>query len=345
MEQIASELSRGTKVKVARDSRERPLHCHHEKVVVVDDEVAFGGGMDLTHFAGDRYDTPDHVARAATGWHDCSSVLRGPIVGDVADHFRFRWQEVAKEPLPPPEPAAAVGDVELQLVRTVPEKIYDSLPRGDFRVLEAYTRSLRSAERLVYIENQFLWSPQIVDLLAEKLSDPPSDDFRLLLVLPSAPTTGKDDTRGQLAVLAEADDGAGRFLACSLYARSGARADPIYVHAKVAVVDDRWVTVGSANLNNHSLFNDSEVNVIACDPELARTTRWRLWSEHLELPLEEVSGDPTVLFEDRWQPIAKEQRARKEAGLPLTHRLVALPHVSKRSKRLLGPLQSLLVDG
>ena len=57
------------------------------------------------------------------------------------------------------------------------------------------------------------------------------------------------------------------------------------------------MTIGSANLNEHSLFNDSEVNVVVRDEELIRKTRLRLWSEHLELPEEEIDGDPAEVFE------------------------------------------------
>ena len=64
-------------------------------------------------------------------------------------------------------------------------------------------------------------------------------------------------------------------------AHQGAVSSPVYVHAKIGIVDDRWLTIGSANLNEHSLFNDTELNVLTCDPELARGTRLRLWSEHL----------------------------------------------------------------
>ena len=62
----------------------------------------------------------------------------------------------------------------------------------------------------------------------------------------------------------------------------------MYVHAKIGIVDDAWLTLGSANLNEHSLFNDTEMNVLICDPALARETRLRLWSEHLERPIDEV---------------------------------------------------------
>ena len=219
-----------------------------------------------------------------------------------------------------------------------------SLPRGDFSVLESYVGAFRSAERFIYIENQFLWSSEIVALLAEKLRNPPRDDFRILVLLPVNANDGADISRGQVAALIHADDGNARFLACSVYARTGALRDPIYVHSKVAIVDDRWLTIGSANLNEHSLFNDSEVNVVSHDETLARDTRLRLWSEHLELPLEEIDGDPASVIDERWEPISEEQLDRLQNDLPLTHRLVKLPGVSVRHRRLLGSLQGRIYD-
>ena len=335
----------GTRIQWALDAKERPLHCHHEKTIVIDDRVAFVGGIDLTAESGDRFDSRVHRARADVGWHDVATRLTGQAVADVARHFRMRWHEVTGEALEPAASDADGGDVTMQIVRTVPERIYTTLPHGEFGILESYVRALKGARSLVYVENQFLWSPEITAILREKLRRPPSDRFRLVIVLPTRPNTGSDDTRGALAELVEADDGAGRLLACTLYAREGPFADPIYVHAKVAVVDDRWLTIGSANLNDHSLFNDTELNVVTHDPTLASETRRRLWAEHLELGIGDVSGDPTDLIDGLWKPISAEQLSRLEAGVPLTHRLVRLPHVSRRSERLLGPLQGLLVDG
>ena len=87
------------------------------------------------------------------------------------------------------------------------------------------------------------------------------------------------------------------------------------------------------------------MNVVTHDTAIARQTRLRLWSEHLELPIDQVAGEPVQVIDDYWKPIGKEQLARREAGEPLTHRLVRLAHVSRRSERLLGPLQGLLLDG
>jgi hypothetical protein len=88
------------------------------------------------------------------------------------------------------------------------------------------------------------------------------------------------------------------------------------------------------------------MNVATDDAELARATRIRLWAEHLELdPAEIADEDPRRTVDERWRPIAAEQLRRFRANEPPTHRLVALPGVSKRSERLLGPLVGLVDDG
>ena len=342
---MRDQLIRGTNIQCGLDSKERPLHCHHEKTIVIDDRVAFVGGIDLTSESGDRYDSSEHPARAAVGWHDACAKIEGPAVLDVAEHFRMRWHEVTGETLAPVAPTGAAGAIELQIIRTIPERIYTTTPRGEFRILESYLRAIQDAQRFVYLENQFLWSPEIAAALHAKLADPPSPDFRIVLLLPAKPNSGNDDTRGVLGELIEADGDHGRILACTLYARSGPLADPVYVHAKIGIVDDSWLTLGSANLNEHSLFNDTEMNIVSHDADLAARTRLRLWSEHLELSIDDIPSDPVEAIDELWKPISKEQLERRTQGRPLTHRLVRLPHVSRRSSRALGPVSGLLVDG
>jgi phosphatidylserine/phosphatidylglycerophosphate/cardiolipin synthase-like enzyme len=316
-------LVQGTRIRMALDARERPMHCHHEKIAVVDGRVAYVGGIDLTSLAGDRYDTPMHPARGSIGWHDAALRAEGPIVADVAAHVATRWREVTGETLPV-DPVPPAGEVSAQFVRTVPNDVYDAVPAGDYRILESYVRALRSAERLVYLENQFLWTPELVRILAAKLRDPPSKEFRMVLLLPARPNNGADDTRGQLGVLVDADRHE-RLLACTLF--QPGRAGQVYVHAKVGIVDDRWLTIGSANLNEHSLFNDSEACVVSCDEALARDTRLRLWREHLEV------DEPTF---DTWLERADD---------PSYDRVARLPGISRRIRRFLGPINGLLVDG
>jgi phosphatidylserine/phosphatidylglycerophosphate/cardiolipin synthase-like enzyme len=341
-------LSEGTNVRCVLDARERTMHCHHEKLLVVDD-TAFIGGLDFTALQGDRLDSTDHPAEWDLGWHDVATLLRGPAVADVAHHFWQRWTEITGEPLPPPAvpPAtgSTTGSTTVQLVRTVPEKTYTFAPRGEFTILDTYLRALRSARSLVYLENQFLWSPEIVEVLADKLRNPPREEFRLVLLLPQRPSNGSDTTRGQLGRLIEADRDAGRLLATTISTHDGDQSMLVYVHAKVGIVDDTWMTIGSANLNGHSLFNDTEVNLVVRDDPLIRQTRMRLWSEHLQCTQHQVDGDPTEVIDRLWRPTAEEQARRDRDGLPRTHRLTLLPGVSRRTERLNGPLRGLLVDG
>src|SRR5438445_738268 len=220
-----------------------------------------------------------------TGWH---------LTHDVADNFAMRWQAVTGESLPPVAPPPPVGEIELQVVRTVPDGMYRPLPRGDFRVLESYLRALRAAQRFIYLENQFLWSPEILAVLRDKLARPPTPDFRMVLLLPAKPDKGGDDTRGQLGTLVQADGDKGRLLACTLYAVDGEKDWPVYLHAKVGIVDDAWMTIGSANLNEHSLFNDTEMNLVTRDPRLALQTRLHLWAEHQQRPVTELHHEPAA---------------------------------------------------
>jgi phosphatidylserine/phosphatidylglycerophosphate/cardiolipin synthase-like enzyme len=339
-------LTRQTRIRCETDPREHPFHCHHEKAVIVDGEVAFVGGIDVTDFAGDRYDTSDHPARWRLGWHDVGTRLCGPAVADVGEHFALRWGELTGESIGPSQPPPRVGEHQVQVVRTISNGMYEALPHGDFRILESYVRAIRQAQRFIYLENQFLWSPQIVDLLATKLREPPTPGFRILLMLPARANNGQDDTSGQLGILADADDGAGRLLAVTLRSLSGEREDRLYVHAKVGIVDDRWLTVGSANLNAHSLLNDTEMNVVTTDRGLARDTRLRLWSEHLGVDAATLAKeDPQEVVSGRFRPIAVEQLERLKRGAAPTHRLLELPGVSRRSRRLLGPLVGLIDDG
>jgi phosphatidylserine/phosphatidylglycerophosphate/cardiolipin synthase-like enzyme len=331
---------------MALDARERPLHCHHEKLVIVDGELAFVGGIDLTSLAGNRLDSSEHPHRDGLGWHDTAVRLEGPIVADVARHFGMRWQATAGESLDAPDQEPAAGGLEAQLVRTVPERLYEPCLDGEWSILESYLRAIRAAERFVYLESQFLWSPELTFALAAKLRNPPSDDFRVLAVLPSHPNNGADDSRGQVGMLIDADregGGPGRFLACTLF-QPGPGGNPVYVHSKAAVIDDAWLTVGSANLNEHSLFNDTEVNVVLHDESLAREARLRLWEEHLERPRGEIDGDPAQVFDELWKPLSEERYERRKRDGWAEGKLTLLPHVSRRAGALWGPLNGLMVD-
>ena len=271
------------------------MHCHHEKLVIVDGEVAFVGGIDLT-VAGRR---PLRRARAPDARRPRLARRRrracaGRPSPTSPRTSRARWHEVDRRARSPPvaPPSRPPATSTVQVVRTVPEKRLRLRCRaGDFRILEAYTRALRGARSSIYLENQFLWSPEIVEILAEKLRDPPTDDFRVVVLLPAKPNNGADDTRGQLGVLVDADDGAGRFLAATIVRARPARVTgPLYVHAKVGhrrrpLADDRLGEPQRAlALQRH---RDERRHL---RPGARPETRLRLWAEHLEASPEDVAG-------------------------------------------------------
>src|SRR5262249_7072764 len=148
---------------------------------------------------------------------------------------------------------------------------------------------------------------EIVEVLQEKLRQPPCDEFRLVVLLPAKPRNGEEDTRGQIGVLIDTDGGAGRFLARTLFQAGASPPQPVYVHAKIGIVDDRWLTIGSANLNEHSLFNDTEVNLVVADADAATSLRKRLWAEHLECEEAALEAPVHELVDELWFPRAEAE--------------------------------------
>ena len=167
-------------------------------------------------------------------------------------------------------------------------------------------RALRSAQHLIYLESQFLWSPELVAILRAKLGDPPSDEFRVVVVLPARPNNGADDTRGQLGVLVDADRDQ-RLLACTLY--QPRPREQVYVHAKIGIVDDRWLAhrLGEPEralvLQRHRGVRDH-----AATRRSRATTRLRLWREHLRR--DDVDGEPHEVIDELWRPTRRGRRVR-----------------------------------
>jgi len=291
------------------DRRARPTHTHHQKAIVIDGQIAYVGGMDLTSFGGDRWDTPTHPLRVGPNWHDVQLRLQGEAVADVEANFRQRWGAVTGEEAPPQRlhTLESTWQTPVQIVRTIPPHTYPFAPRGEFGIHHAYLRALRGARRLIYLENQYLWSPHVMDALLALLAEPPDPAFRIVLVLPAQAEDGKFDNDQHVARLRDVDADRGLIGIYCPYTYGigpGQRAftyRPTYVHAKVAIVDDTWCTVGSANLNERGLITDTELNAVVRDAAVARAMRLELWSEHLGLPSEELAAsDPTTLIDDLW---------------------------------------------
>ncbi len=306
------------------DMRVRVGGSHHQKFVVLrhpgrpDRDVAFVGGIDLCHSRRDdasHQGDPQRQQMAAVygprpPWHDVQLRLTGPVVGDVETVFRERWDDpqppgrsplrwaadrlrgdrVRARPLPAQQPdPPPVGPHPVQLLRTYPRRLggYPFAPQGERSVARGYEKAIAQARRLIYVEDQYLWSPQVTETFVRALRRNP--ELHLVAVLPHFPDQdGRVSMPPNLvsrqrlmAQLRRAAPGRVAF-----YGIENADGTPVYVHAKVCVVDDVWASVGSDNFNRRSWTHDSELSAAVCHPDYPRDLRRRMTDEHLERPAE-----------------------------------------------------------
>lgn len=289
------------------------LTSHHQKSAIADGgsegAVGFCGGTDI---AWERWDFPEHpafdsrrdpaagMAFAATlPWHDVHAMVRGPAVGALEANFADRWNEhgTGETIIPNVHLAIVTGTHLVQVVRTIGAGNYAFVRDGEFGILAAYLIAVDRAKRYVYMETQYFVSEMLTDALIEAMRRNANTgrDFRIILVLPhklaEAGTTAGEAIlfyqRDMIRQLKAADPG-GVFHVYYLHQPLGER--DIFVHAKVAIVDDVWVTIGSASLNRPGFCFDSEMNLVVVDTEVAdggrrfaRDLRLELWQEHLRL--------------------------------------------------------------
>lgn len=298
-------------------------------------DVAYVGGIDLCHSRRDderHLGDPQPVSMSSAfgdtpAWHDVQVALRGPVVHDVETAFRERWEDsnpltrhpvqrlqsfLSREdqtpdplprqaPPPPPVPSGDGGTHHVQILRTYPRLRhgYDFAPQGEYSVARGYAKALTRARRIIYVEDQYLWSAPIAQTFVDALRREP--DLRIVCVLPRLPTqTGPIATPPSLvgrreAMAAMRAAGGDRVAFYGLENEAGL---PIYVHAKVCVVDDRWASIGSDNFNRRSWTHDTELTAVVWDDEpvpgpasdghpparYARDLRLRLSREHLGVP-------------------------------------------------------------
>lgn len=281
--------------------------AHHQKILVIDDELAFCGGIDMTV---DRWDTSDHSDdndfrtkpnRKSYGpWHDATTAVDGDAARAVGELARERWQSATGEHLEPvdgkPEDCWPVDlsptmtSVDVAVARTLPA----ISGRAEVREIEAlYLAAIARAHTSLYIESQYLASRRIANVLAERLREPNGPE--IVVVLPRhadgwLEQQSMDGARHSLLHMLWEADTENRFRAYHPVTSGG---QPIYVHAKILVMDDSLLRVGSSNLNNRSLGFDSEcdlaVEVRSGDDaedqhrQSIRGVRNRLLGEHLDV--------------------------------------------------------------
>ncbi len=361
-----------------RDMRVRTGGAHHQKFVILrhrDDpsrDIAYVGGIDLCH---SRRDDADHrgdhqrivmpqVFGRRPAWHDVQIAVQGPAVYDVESTFRERWEDTTPltlnpgrllssltqgevlTPRPLPEQAAPPPPVEdgteaVQVVRTYPSilpKGYDFARNGERSIAHGNTKAVAHARRLVYLEDQYLWSEDVGRHFAKMLRQNP--ELRLIAVIPLHP-----DVDGAVSLPPQLY---GRKLAMDLLLEAGGDrvavygltnegGYPVYVHSKVCVVDDVWVSVGSDNFNRRSWSSDTEAACAVQDTRVEDVTggaprdafalrlRRELVAEHLGIEPDAVPDDPdevwTLMAEcadrlDAWYAAGSGPRGRRHVPRP-----------------------------
>ncbi|GAB3707950.1 phospholipase D family protein [Mariniluteicoccus flavus] len=319
-------------------------------------DIAYVGGIDLCHsrrddaaHAGDRQAdlmAPDYGKTPP--WHDVQAALQGPVVFDVETVFRERWEDptplsrfpmyrwqdrmrrldVHPDPLPdqaPPPPPVEGGTHTVQLLRTYPNlrhgRDYPFARGGERSVARGYSKAMEKARRLVYVEDQYLWSEQVASSFVTALEENP--ELHVVAVIPYVP-----DQNGRLSKLPQL---LGRERAISrihaaapdrvaVYGIENHAGTPVYVHAKVCVMDDIWASIGSDNFNRRSWTHDSELTAVIMDERgddhsvFARRLRLTLAAEHLDRQVFDglPSGDLSPLHHP---DVSDEQLARFDAAM------------------------------
>jgi len=391
---------------VLLDERVRRGGSHHQKMVLIrhpsflERDVAFIGGIDLSHGRRDdaehRGDTqvikldPRYGRRPA--WHDVQLEVRGPAVTDLDFTFRERWEDstalnhagrlrallsqvMSRDRVARPLPARlgdppTQGGHAVQVLRTYPSRHprYPFAPDGERSVARAFAKAIKRARTLIYIEDQYFWSVEIAQLLADALRQQP--ELQVIAVVPRYPDkdsrlSGPPSRLAQARAIAIVQNAGGERV--GFYDVENESDAPIYVHAKVCVIDDVWATVGSDNLNRRSWTHDSELSCAVIDSELddripldpgglgdgsrkfARALRLSLWAEHLGRPCEDPSllnlADSSVLWRETASELEGWRTNLEKRNRPLSRiRLHTIDPVPLSSQRWADLVYRLIFD-
>jgi phosphatidylserine/phosphatidylglycerophosphate/cardiolipin synthase-like enzyme len=254
--------------------------AHHQKIVVIDDSFAICGGIDMT---GRRWDTRAHhdtdqrrrtpSGRLHAPWHDMTMALAGPVAKALGELARDRWYHATSEKLPVPTTHREAWPktlgiqwhkVDIGLARTQPARNQSGQSEQPaIREIEAlYLRLINAARNYIYIENQYFASATLATALAKRLRE--ADGPEIIWIMPESADGWLEEqamgsARARLLQSLELVDHHRRLRCHTPVTDKG---KPIYVHAKLMIIDDIILRVGSSNWNNRSLALDSECDVV-----------------------------------------------------------------------------------
>ena len=320
-----------------RWDKAHPGYCQHQKSWLIDADcdtaTAFVGGINLNPHS---LVMPGH--RGVGENHDVYVEITGPAVADVQHNFVQRWNEASERTYDdgcwgvgsgeelsfPVHTPPVCGNADVQMQRTIHAGRYGNphptpggaafaIAAGEKTNLDQYCQAIRWARRTIYMENQYVEVPEIVAALHDALTR----GVAVILLLPAVPVLSSSAaTQERLAFLAARARLAAydHFTPCGIAGLDAAgRRQPVYVHAKLMLVDDEWATVGSCNLHHYSLFGNSELNAAFRDATSVRAMRVELFQEHLAT---DTSALDDVAALHLFRRIADENRQRHVHGDP-----------------------------
>ncbi|HEY8286554.1 MAG TPA: phosphatidylserine/phosphatidylglycerophosphate/cardiolipin synthase family protein [Chloroflexota bacterium] len=324
---------RGSGVRIRWD-RAQPGFCQHQKSWLIDaggeSETAFVGGINLNPHS---MAAPGH--RGGGQNHDVYVELAGPSAVDVHHNFVQRWNEASERlaedgrwgrgsetdlPFPTHVPAQR-GNALVQIQRTMhrgrytdgrptPEGPSFDIASGERSIFDQYCAAIGAAQHSIYIENQYIEVPEIVTCLHHALRR----GVEVVLLMPAEPEVSARPAAPERQSFFEARAALGAYEHFTLAGIAGLSADgrrtPVYVHAKLMLVDDVWATIGSCNLHRYSLFGNGEMNAAFWSPETVRALRCELFQEHLNQDTTRMDDRAGLQF---FRKVALENRGRFNA--------------------------------
>jgi phosphatidylserine/phosphatidylglycerophosphate/cardiolipin synthase-like enzyme len=281
---------------------------HHQKIVVIDDCLAFCGGIDMT---GDRWDTRRHRdveggrinlnGKPYKPWHDATSALQGPVAKALGELSRDRWQHAGGGPVEAVEGVAdcwpdklepEFRNINVGIARTRP----DMPDCPEVREIEAlFVDQIATAKDSIYAESQYFASRRIAEAISKQLAKPNGPE--IVIINPETSQgwlepIAMDTARARLFTALKRLDKRDRL---RMYHPYTSRGQPIYVHAKVMIVDNRLLRIGSANMNNRSMGLDTECDVTIDagneGTQAVRAIRDGLIAEHLGISIAKASEE------------------------------------------------------
>jgi phospholipase D1/2 len=301
--------------------------CHHQKIAVIDDALAFCGGIDMT---ADRWDTRAHRdddpcrvrpdgSRYAP-FHDVAVAVDGAAARALGELARERWYRATGRRLEPPQPTPELWpdglepllrDVEVAIARTHPAR--PGRPPVH-EIEQLYLDVIAAAQRVIYCESQYLASASIADALASRLAEPDGPEVVIINPRGAAGWLEESAMDGARRSILRRLRGADRNGRLGVYQPVTVGGEPIYVHAKVLVIDDRLLRIGSSNLNNRSMGFDTECDVAVeapADAHRSATVRERIVGLRNDLLAEHLGVTPAAVSAALATPARSSARSKR----------------------------------